>query len=124
VVLREGFWADILAGRQAKLWTDLSSAHRLDYRPLREFVIGALGDPIAYRPVPTTLPTTYHAIHIRVFEELDALKAALPPSAQPLLVLVGHSLGSVILSDHVWDEQKGQGHGGTRSPERKRWRGW
>jgi hypothetical protein len=110
VVFLEGLWADLLQGRETELWRRLSAAEPLDYGWLRRFVISALGDAIAYRPVPTTRPTTYHAIHWRLFELLQALREKLPAPTCPL-VLVGHSLGTVILSDHVWDEQQGQGHG-------------
>lgn len=107
----EGFWADLLSKREDDLWKQMKAAADLDFASLRRFVIGALGDAIAYRPVPTTEPTTYHQIHIRIYEELEKLRTMLPDGELPLLILVGHSLGSVMLSDHVWDEQTKRGHG-------------
>jgi hypothetical protein len=110
IVWCEGYWADLLKPRELSLWDRLSAGNGLRCAWLRRFVISAFGDAIAYRPVPTTRPTTYTQIHWRIYEKLEELASALPARDCPL-ILAGHSLGSVILSDHVWDEQHRQGHG-------------
>jgi len=69
-------------------------------------VMSALGDPATYlsgffkadRPA-------YGDIHECVRTTLAALEARLAPDA-PLVVLA-HSLGSVIASNYIWDEQHG-----------------
>lgn len=112
VVIQQALWATALRKSEDDLWDRMDTPGNLGFRDLRRFVVSTLGDPIAYRSIPTNTPTmtTYYGIHQRIFQSLQALAAALPDPTCPL-ILVGHSLGSVILSDHIWDEQQGQGFG-------------
>ena len=47
----------------------------------------------------------YLDIHTRIHEHLASLRAALGDQDKPLIV-IAHSLGRVIMSDHIWDEQQ------------------
>jgi hypothetical protein len=104
------YWADILAVAQRRLLDRLATAGRLDWRPLRMFVAETMADAVAYRRGHPREWDIYHQVHWRVYAGLAALRAQLADKSAPL-VGIGHSLGSVILSDHIWDEQKGEGFG-------------
>ena len=71
--------------------------------------MGVLADAVAYRRPNPGEYDQYQAIHQRVHERLAELSAAVG-STTPLVV-AAHSLGSVIFSDHVWDEQRRRGPG-------------
>ena len=109
---RAGHWADVLEPRERDLWDRLTATYGLHWKALRQFVISAFGDAIAYRSPPSAAQPTYAAIHARMADHLRQLEAALGVPDAPLVV-VGHSLGSVILSDHIWDEQTGRGLGSS-----------
>ncbi len=103
------WWGDLFQIDEDDLWRRMSQAHRLDWAWLRKFVMGVLADAVAYRRPNPGQYDHYQAIHQRVYERLAEL-AARAGSRTPLIV-AAHSLGSVIFSDHVWDEQHHRGPG-------------
>ena len=105
---RAGYWADLLNTREEALWAHLSSDHKLDFTRLRRFFISAFGDAVAYRRGPAGGTDVYAEIHGRIRRHLRALRATLGDANRPLVV-VAHSLGSVIISDYIWDAQSTNG---------------
>jgi hypothetical protein len=103
------YWGDIFQVEEDDLWRRMTSAHRLGWGWLRKFAVGVLADAVAYRRANPGQYDQYQAIHQRVHEKLSVLSARAGSDAT--LVVAAHSLGSVIFSDHVWDEQKRQGPG-------------
>lgn len=110
-------WTDVLRQREDELWNGLSQKHDLHYSELRRFIITNFGDAIAYQRLPGRGIDVYEAIHDKIHEHTILLRKKL--GGDKPLVLMGHSLGSVILSNYVWDAQKGTGYVG-----RKRFRTW
>lgn len=104
------YWADLLNGPERKLWDDLSRSHDLDWVSIRKFMINMFADALAYQRVPGETHDMYRGIHERIHDHLVNLRTALGNSDTPLVV-VAHSLGSVIMSNYIWDEQKGRGLG-------------
>ena len=82
-------------------------------RHLRELVIHGIGDVTAYRFIPNISDNTnktnktYDDIHGCVHKHIVTLREELGNADKPLIVM-GHSLGSVIMSDYIWDRQKKQ----------------
>lgn len=103
------WWGDIFQADEDDLWRRMTQAHRLDWGWLRKFVMGVLADAVAYRRPNPGQYDQYQAIHERVHERLAELSARAGATAP--LVVAAHSLGSVIFSDHVWDEQRRRGPG-------------
>jgi hypothetical protein len=103
------YWGDLFQFDEDDLWRRMTQAHRLDWRWLRKFVMGVLADAVAYRRPNPGQYDHYQAIHQRVHERLAELGERV--GATTPLVVAAHSLGSVIFSDHVWDEQRGRGPG-------------
>lgn len=108
------YWAPILQEQQNTTWTRLQKNDNLKWRGLRKWVVSALGDPVSYlsgymkeeRPV-------YKKIHETLKTDLSRLGLQLEkPTVFPVMVLA-HSLGSVIMSNYIWDEQHGHGVGTT-----------
>jgi hypothetical protein len=104
VVFRRGYWADLLNARERDLLAQAARGGPLDYRALRGFVVNALGDAVAYRRAPTGGRSLYDEVHDRLRDHLRALRVALGGVDAPVVV-VAHSLGSVIVSDYAWDAQ-------------------
>jgi hypothetical protein len=108
------FWSPILQDHQDVVWERLLLSNAMDAKAIRKWVVSALGDPALYlsgffkngQPI-------YSNIHQCVRNSLAELEAELRDSdAKPLMILA-HSLGSVIISNYIWDEQTGQGIGRT-----------
>jgi hypothetical protein len=100
------YWADLLEPRETELLRTLSDGGRLDWRPVRRFVVHFLADAVAYQRVPGTgvVDGIYNRIHQRVAERLGELGSEVGGPDVPLLV-VAHSLGGHIMSNYIWDQQ-------------------
>ena len=90
--------------REDELWDELTASHTLRYDRARRFVISSFGDALAYQRMPSQQTDVYRTIHARIREHLGALRDQMGGD-KPIVVLA-HSLGSVIVSNFTWDEQK------------------
>ncbi len=104
------FWAEVLEPEEAQLLAKMHAGGTIEWNSAREFVIATLADAVAYRRGYPKAWDAYHQIHWEVFRSLAVLGKRLRHPRAPLIA-IAHSLGSVILSDHIWDEQKGEGFG-------------
>lgn len=104
-----GYWADILAEGQSDIWRRSRDAGRMDWEDIRRFVLDSMGDAVAYRRTDVTdkvhKKTAYERVHDRILERLELQRASLGNMDKPLIV-VAHSLGSIIMSDYIWNAQK------------------
>jgi hypothetical protein len=103
------WWGDLFQADEDDLWRRMTEAHRLDWAWMRKFVMAVLADAVAYRRPNPGQYDHYQAVHQRVHERLSDLSKR--AGAGTPLVVAAHSLGSVIFSDHVWDEQRRRGPG-------------
>ena len=114
-------WADEIENREAKL---LNRLFQKDKDPhwflkwfirfkLRELVMSGIGDVAAYRSIPDVSGHTstrrtnkiYDIIHKCVHGHIATLRDNLGNADKPLIV-IAHSLGSVIMYDYIWDRQQ------------------
>jgi pimeloyl-ACP methyl ester carboxylesterase len=101
------YWAPVLSPRETQLWVDLSAENDLNWAKLRKFFINSFGNVTAYQSVHERNNDVYSQIHKMVHESLKELRAKLGGADKPLIV-VAHSLGSVIMSNYIWDRQQGK----------------
>ena len=105
-----GYWANAIQNEQEQLWVNLSDNPYMSYTRLRQFVISALGDAIAYQRVPSNKKrnrTNYYALfHRSIKTGLKNLRRRL--GGDKPLIVIAHSLGSVIMSNYIWDAQHGK----------------
>jgi hypothetical protein len=76
---------------------------KLGWRKLRKFLIGYAGDAICYQQ-SIKERTFYNIIHDkldRAISKIHNLEGKIP------LVIISHSLGTIVASDFVWDCQHG-----------------
>lgn len=126
VCWRPVWWAHVLQDAEATLLRDLSQGNDLDFMKLRRFVIDSLGDAVAYQRVPDGAyrRNIYEEIHQVVAREMHALRAQMRqgvPAETPEapLVIIAHSLGGHIMSNHIWDLQKGNAQPVDNNPFEK-----
>ncbi len=101
-------WGGILAGRENELWRRLSADHDLDHvRIRRDIVISGLGDAIVYQGPAFGHSTVYRPIHEKIAVSLTELRNSLDKKDKAPLVFIAHSLGGVIVSNYIWDAQRG-----------------
>lgn len=108
------YWAPILQEQQDVTWRRLLLGKAMHVKALRKWVISALGDPATYlsgyfkaeRPV-------YNEIHQCVRTSLNRLASRLGNADSKPLMILAHSLGSVIISNYIWDENNGNGIAAT-----------
>jgi hypothetical protein len=117
------YWADLLSRRESKLLNKLFPVEKPPrWFGLRKFVMNYIGDATAYRYIPISSSKarktneTYDRIHERVHNAIVKLRKKLGSADRPVIVMA-HSLGSVIMSDYIWDRQKklsGDAYGKTK----------
>ena len=86
------FWADVFDTTEAKIWNTVGTG--LNFKEIRENLILGAGDAIAYQA-----------------RWRDAVQARIRQAAAKIahcdqITIVAHSLGTVIASDFIYDEQK------------------
>ena len=108
VIWQHGYWADLLNQTENELWERLRKNNDLDWAKVRRFFINAFGDAVAYRRGAAGGRSIYDEIQNRMLAHLKALRIALGGRDRPLIV-IAHSLGSVIMSDYIWNEQRQNG---------------
>ena len=111
VAVEPCYWAPILQASQDRIWRRLlASGSEMDQKRARRWVISALGDPVGYlsgyqqggEPV-------YLKIHECLRDALGRLAARLAGREMAPLVVLAHSLGSVIVSNYLWNEERASG---------------
>jgi len=104
VAWQPAWWSQLLEPHETALWDKLYADNDLDYIKLRQFMIHNFADALAYQRLGAAKSDYYRKIHESIREYLAQLRLALGNQDAPLIV-VAHSLGSVILSNYIWDQQ-------------------
>jgi len=99
------FWADVLSGAEDKLFERVTKTQDLDFVKLRRFIVNALGDAIAYQPLKEGADPKVKDVYVQVHEKVAACLQRVTEKAgeKAPLVILAHSLGSVIISNYLWD---------------------
>jgi hypothetical protein len=71
---------------------------------LRKIVINYIGDVTGYQYVPNKEDEAHDDIHKVVYDAIVELSKKLDNEDKPVIV-IAHSMGSVIMSDYIWDRQ-------------------
>ncbi len=97
--------------RQEGTWRAMRAAARLDWRDLRRFMLFYLSDVATYQYRPYDGESVYRAVHGRIREALARLREehGVGEPGGPPLVAVAQSLGCAVVSDYLWDAQRGKG---------------
>jgi hypothetical protein len=119
------WWAHLLDRKEDILLRELfpegDSNSWFDWFKLRAFVMNYVGDLIAYRYLPNISDPTkerneiYEVIHEIVHDSIVEIKNELRSEDTPIIVMA-HSLGSVIMFDYIRDRQNNKnatGYGAT-----------
>jgi len=101
------YWNSLLSARENRMWVDLAAQNDLNWAKLRKFFLNAFGTVTAYHSASDRPDSLYQQIHGIVRDSLRELRAKLGNEDKPLLV-IAHSLGSVVMSNYIWDRQQGR----------------
>jgi hypothetical protein len=97
------YWGPILQVPEDVLWERMKAGGELDFTSLRRFIVSFAADALAYQPLPGE-NSAYDRIHAECARSLKQLAAAAGPAAP--LVVIAHSLGTVISSNFFYDHAK------------------
>ena len=104
VNFEEVFWAGPVRGRQAAYMRNARNDADIVENRLRDFFIQGLGDAAAYQKTSKRENSIYYQVHDEISKTLKRFDDRLHSNTP--LVLIGHSLGSHIISTYVWDVNK------------------
>jgi hypothetical protein len=105
------FWAEVLEPKEVALLALEEKSGDLAWMDVRRFVVHNLADAIAYRRAYDEAGTMYDVVH-------DVIRQKLRNSIKDIgddtpVMLLAHSLGGAIMSDYIWERQKGAQPGET-----------
>ncbi len=112
VAWEPAYWANLLNKKEDDLLKNLSKDNPLRWTCIRRFVINVLADAVAYQRDQEEPQDMYRLIHAKIRGSLGNLRTKLGGEDKPLIV-IAHSLGSVIASNFIWDEQHMEEKGRT-----------
>ncbi len=113
VVFREVLYAPIFddyARKRCQYLVDTSFKWQFLLRGLRRLLIYVFADALSYKD-----KDGYNAVHKYLSDEIAALKKQLDPDSP--VIVAAHSMGAMLISDYVYDEQKGINHTGVKKTE-------
>ena len=105
VAWREVFWADVLEPRQERYLAAIQGNTRYDR--IRGFLVKSISDAASFQRREGVDDNAYALIQERVRRTLGDLNA--DTSDDTPLVILAHSFGGHILSNYVYDMQRGRG---------------
>ncbi|GAB4511765.1 MAG: hypothetical protein OHK0046_10310 [Anaerolineae bacterium] len=105
VVFKVVFWAPVVRASAELLYKQLSESRHLNFLPIRRYLVNYLGDVLAYQIIEGERGV-YDAIHSIFADTLNKLAEEAGPRAP--LIIVAHSLGTIITSNYFYDLQKDQ----------------
>jgi hypothetical protein len=104
VNFEEVFWAAPVRARQAAFMRNARNEASIVENRLRDFFIQGLGDAAAYQKTHKRENSIYYQVHDEISLTLARFDKRLHSNTP--LVLIGHSLGSHIISTYAWDVNK------------------
>ncbi len=105
VEFREIFWANIVSTPQRKLLGQVNKTRSLEWAKLRRLFVSVVGDAIVYRKSDSG-EGCYKEIHKRLEEKISSIRKKSSDDDKIEFTFVAHSLGSVILSNYLYDTAK------------------
>jgi hypothetical protein len=104
VNFEEVFWAGPVRGRQTAYMKNAKIDTDIVENRLRTFFIEGLGDAAAYQKTRQRENSIYYQVHDEINKTLKRFDDR--QHSNTPLVLIGHSLGSHIISSYAWDLNK------------------
>lgn len=111
LAFRPVYWAPVLQRPEFELWRRLQQGGRLEYKTLRRFMVNFVADAFAYQPADHKRDQ-YEAIHAVVARGLRALADIAGRDAP--LVVIAHSLGTIVASNFFYDLSRSRSPLGRR----------
>ncbi len=102
VIIESAYWAPVTQIEEDRLWQRVLEGGELDFIKFRRFLVDFMADGIAYQPTPNDR-RMYDAVHAVIAETMHLL--AVEAGSDAPLIVVGHSLGTIIASNFIYDLQ-------------------
>ena len=101
------YWAPIFEETEARLWDRTSLGGKMRWMRARRLMVYLIGDAVAYQITSKKDDEQpYNRIHRKVADTLKGLAERTDDNAP--LVIIAHSLGSIIASNFIYDMQNDQ----------------
>lgn len=104
-------YAPILQAPQDQLWSAMTAApgNKLDATALRQFLLFGFGDAGSLEHSAHTDKVQYLAVQREIRQALDRALQDFEGDATKPVVIIAQSLGCQVISNYIWDAQKGKG---------------
>ena len=102
LVIEDVYWAPVFQKSEEKLWKLLKKGGSMDFVQLRRLMIDFISDSIAYMKIDGK-NENYNRVHQIIAKSISKLGFIAGENAP--LCIIAHSLGSVMISNYIWDLQ-------------------
>ncbi len=102
LVIEDVYWAPVFQKAEDKLWNSLKKGSSMDFVQLRRLMIDFVGNLIAYMKIEGKTEN-YDRVHQIIAKSIGKLGFIAGEKAP--LCIIAHSLGSVMISNYMWDLQ-------------------
>ena len=102
LVVEDVYWAPVFQQAEEKLWKRIKKGGTMNFIQLRRLMIDFVSDSVAYMKIGGDTDN-YHFVHKIIAKSIDKLGYIAGDNAP--LCIVAHSLGSVMISNYIWDLQ-------------------
>jgi hypothetical protein len=102
LVIEAVYWAPVIQKAEDKLWNSLKKGGSMNFVNLRRLMIDFAGDSIAYQKNYDDRKI-YDGVHEIIAKSIDKLGFIAGEKAP--LSIVAHGIGSVMISNYMWDLQ-------------------
>jgi hypothetical protein len=102
LVIEPAWWAPVLGDQDEEFAKSIKKGGKAGFPNLRNFILNTAADAIAYQPIQENR-TLYDDIHHIVAKALNTLAQKAGDKAP--LCIVCHSLGTIVISNYIWDLQ-------------------
>ncbi len=93
---------------QKKTWERLNEKEKLRWEIARKFFMFAFADATVLHIRPDSTDSLYQQVNEEILGSINALRAQLDDDNDPV-VIIAQSLGCQIISNYIWDAQRGKG---------------
>jgi len=112
IVVAPIFYQDLVSDPDGSMWTKMTAAS-LDQKEARKLLLDNLSDASTYQFRPDDPESSYRKVHKEINITLLSAVAQLHKPGEDApeykIIAFAHSLGGQILSNHIWDAQRGLG---------------
>lgn len=102
------FYQDIIQDNQKRVWKESELKFARSSKSMRKWILDYLSDATTLEVNKDKIDSAYQQTHKKIYDTLVSLEQKIQGIGNIPVVLVAHSLGCQVISNYIYDAQKGK----------------